>query len=102
MGPAGTTPVRGWLLGNGGLPANFVVVNPQYSGVTDVCACLNSTYNSGVVELIKRFSHGLVFDGNFVWAKSMSLNGFSPRSPELERAKRARRPEIHLEGQRNL
>jgi Carboxypeptidase regulatory-like domain len=77
LGPAGTTPARGWLLGNGGLPANFIVVNPQYSGVTDVCACLNSTYNSGVVEIIKRFSHGLVFDGNFVWAKSMSLNGFS-------------------------
>jgi hypothetical protein len=77
LGPAGTTPARGWLLANGGLPSNFIVVNPQYSGVTDVCACLNSTYNSGVVELIKRFSHGLVFDGNFVWAKSMSLNGFS-------------------------
>ena len=67
--PAGTTPVRGWLLANGGLPSNFVVVNPQYSGVTDVCACLNYTYNSGVVELIKRFSHGLAMNGNFVWAK---------------------------------
>jgi hypothetical protein len=77
LGPAGTTPVRGWLLGNGGLPSNFIVVNPQYSGVTDVCACLNYTYNSGVVELIKRFSHGLALNGNFVWAKSMSLNGFS-------------------------
>ena len=77
LGAAGTTPVRGWLLGNGGLPSNFVVVNPQYSGVTDECACLNYSYNSGVVELIKRYSHGLVFNGNFVWAKSMSLNGFS-------------------------
>jgi hypothetical protein len=77
LGPAGTTPVRGWLLGNGGLPSNFIVVNPQYSGVTDVCACLNYTYNSGVAELIKRFSHGLTVDGNFVWGKTMSLNGFS-------------------------
>jgi hypothetical protein len=77
LGPAGTTPVRGWLLGNGGLPSNFIVVNPQYSGVTDVCACLNYTYNSGVAEIIKRFSHGLALNGNFVWAKSMSLNGFS-------------------------
>jgi hypothetical protein len=77
LGPAGTTPVRGWLLGNGGLPSNFIAVNPQYSGVTDVTASLNYTYNSGVVELIKRFSHGLTFDGNFVWAKTMSLNGFS-------------------------
>jgi hypothetical protein len=87
LGPAGTTPVRGWLLGNAGLPSNFVVVNPQYSGVTDECACLNYSYNSGVVELIKRFSHGLAFNGNFVWAKSMSLNGFSldPRNWNAQR-----------------
>jgi len=77
LGPAGTTPAKGWLLANGGLPANFIVVNPQYSGVTDVTSSLNYNYNSGVAELIKRFSHGLVFDGNFVWAKTMSLNGFS-------------------------
>jgi hypothetical protein len=77
LGPAGTTPAKGWLIANAGLPTNFVVVNPQFSGVTDECSCLNALYNSGVVELIKRFSHGLVFDGNFVWAKSMTLNGLS-------------------------
>jgi hypothetical protein len=87
LGPAGTTPVRGWLIANAGLPANFVVLNPQYSGVSDECACLNASYNSGVVELIKRFSHGLQFDGNVVWAKSMSLNGFSldPRDWNAQR-----------------
>ena len=44
-------------------------------------------YNSGVVEFIKRFSHGLVFDGNFVWAKAMSLNGFglNPRDWNAQR-----------------
>lgn len=75
------------MLANGGLPANDVVVNPQYSGVTDECACLNASYNSGVVEVIKRFSHGLQFDGNFTWAKSMSLNGFSldPRNWNAQR-----------------
>lgn len=76
LGPAGTTPVKGWLLGHAGLPNNFVVVNPQFSGVSDECSCLNASYNSGVVEVIKRFSQGLNFDGNFVWAKSMTLNGF--------------------------
>ena len=75
LAPTGTTPPRGWLLGNAGLPANFIVVNPQYSGVTDQCSCFNYTYNSGVVELNKRFGHGLAFNGNFVWAKIMSLNG---------------------------
>jgi hypothetical protein len=87
LAPAGTTPVRGWLLGNAGLPNNFIVVNPQYSGVTDECACFNYTYNSGVVELNKRFSHGLTFNGNFVWAKIMSLNGTSldPRNWDAQR-----------------
>jgi Carboxypeptidase regulatory-like domain len=88
LGPAGTTPVRGWLLGNAGLPNNFVVVNPQYSGATFTCACLNADYNSGVVELNRRFSHGFSFQGNFVWAKSMSLNGTAedPRNWNLQRA----------------
>jgi len=88
LGPAGTTPVRGWLLGNAGLPANYVVVNPQFSGVTDECSCLNASYNSGVVELIQRVSHGLVFDGNFVWAKGMTLNGFglNPRDWAAQRS----------------
>jgi hypothetical protein len=77
LGPAGAAPAKGWLLANGGLPANFVVVNPQFNGVTDECACLNATYNSAVFEVIKRFSHGLVLNANMTWAKSMSLNGFS-------------------------
>lgn len=78
LGPAGTTPAKGWLLGNAGLPNNFVVVNPQFNGVTDECACLNALYNSGVFEAIKRFAHdGLVLNANLTWAKSMSLNGFS-------------------------
>ncbi len=87
LGAAGTTPAKGWLIGNGGFAPNFVVVNPQFNAVTDECSCLNASYNSGVVELIKRFSHGLVFDGNFVWAKSMSLNGFSldPRNWNAQR-----------------
>jgi len=77
LGPAGTTPAKGWLLGNAGLPNNFVVVNPQFNGVTDECACLNALYNSGIFEAIKRFAHdGLVLDANLTWAKGMTLNGF--------------------------
>jgi Carboxypeptidase regulatory-like domain len=87
LAPAGTTPARGWLIANAGLPANFVVVNPQYNGVTAECSCLNASYNSGIVELIKRFSHGLVFNGNVVWAKNMTLNGFglNPRNWDAQR-----------------
>jgi len=87
LGPAGTTPAKGWLIANGGFSPNFVVVNPQFSGVTDECSCLNALYNSGVVEVIKRFSHGLVFNANVTWAKSMSLNGFGldPRDWSAQR-----------------
>lgn len=87
LGPAGTTPAKGWLIGNGGFNPNFIVVNPQFSGVTDECSCLNASYNSGVFELIKRFSGGLVADGNFVWAKNMTLDGFAlnPRDWSAQR-----------------
>lgn len=79
--------VRGGLIANAGLPANFVVANPQYSGASFTCACLNADYNSGVVELRKRFAQGFTFQGNFVWAKSMTLNGttINPRNWSLQR-----------------
>ena len=74
------TAVRGGLITNAGLPANFVVVNPQYSGVTFTCACANADYNSGVFELNQRLSTGLAFQTNFTWAKVMQLNGQSDGS----------------------
>jgi hypothetical protein len=87
LGPSGTTPAKGWLIANGGFQPNFVVVNPQFSGVSDECSCLNQLYNSGIVEVIKRFSHGLVMDANFTWAKAMTLNGTSldPRDWNAQR-----------------
>jgi hypothetical protein len=71
------TATRGGVLTNAGLPANFVSVNPQYSRASFTCACLNAFYNSGDFEIRKRFSHGLTFQSNFVWAKNMQLNGTS-------------------------
>ena len=87
LGKAGTTPAKGWLIGNGGFAPNFVVANPQFSGVSDECSCLNALYNSGIVEVNKRFSHGLVLNSNFTWAKSMTLNGFGldPRDWNAQR-----------------
>src|SRR5262249_11121170 len=72
--PAATA-TRGGVLTSAGLPANFVVVNPQYNRVSFTCACLNSFYNSGEFEIQKRLSKGLAFQSNFVWAKNMQLNG---------------------------
>src|SRR5262245_55867046 len=74
--PAATA-TRGGVLANAGLPANFVVVNPQYNRVSFTCACLNTFYNSGDFEVQKRFSKGLALQSSFVWAKNMQLNGTS-------------------------
>jgi hypothetical protein len=74
--PAATA-TRGGVLTNAGLPANFVVVNPQYNRVSFTCACLNTFYNSGDFEVQKRFSKGLALQSSFVWAKNMQLNGTS-------------------------
>ena len=71
------TAVRGGVLTNAGLPANFVTVNPQYNRASFTCACLNTFYNSGDFEVQKRLSHGITFQSNFVWAKNMQLNGTS-------------------------
>ncbi len=80
--PAATA-TRGGVLVNAGLPSNFVVVNPQYNRASFTCACLNSFYNSGALEVQKRFSKGLSFQSNFVWAKNMQLNGTSRNARNL-------------------
>jgi len=85
--PAATA-VRGGVLTNANLPANFISVNPQYSRASFTCACLNALYNSGVIEIQKRFSQGWTFQTNLVWAKNMQLNGTSrnPRDWSTDRA----------------
>jgi hypothetical protein len=80
--PAATA-VRGGVLANAGLPANFVSVNPQYSRASFTCACLNAFYNSGDFEIQKRLSHGITLQSNFVWAKNMQLNGTSRNARNL-------------------
>jgi hypothetical protein len=69
------TGTHGGLLTNGGLPQNFVVVNPQYASVNVVCSCANSSYDSGVVELRRQFSSGFAFQTNLTWAKTLLQGG---------------------------
>ena len=94
--------VRGGLITNAGLPANFVVVNPQYSGVTFTCACQNADYDSGVFELNQRLSTGLALQTNFTWAKVMQLNGQSDGSSSYRDPKPGiwikRRPDRSIAG----
>jgi hypothetical protein len=81
------TAVRGGVLTNAGLPANFISVNPQYANVNFRCACLNASYHSGAIDIQKRFGRGLAFQTNFTWAKSIQLNGTArnPRDWSVDR-----------------
>ena len=85
------------------LPANFVSVNPQYNRASFTCACLNTFYNSGDFEIQKRFSQGITFQTNFVWAKNMQLNGTSgtsrnPRNLNLDRTEGGQRYTLKASG----
>jgi hypothetical protein len=100
--PAATA-TRGGVLTNAGLPANFVSVNPQYNRASFTCACLNTFYNSGDFEIQKRFSQGITFQTNFVWAKNMQLNGTSgtsrnPRNLNLDRTEGGQRYTLKASG----
>jgi hypothetical protein len=66
------TGIRGGLIKNGGLPANFVVANPQFGTVDYISNFANSTYNSLQIAVNKRFAHGLQFQVNYVRSKTLS------------------------------
>jgi hypothetical protein len=73
----------GALLAKAGLPANFFVVNPQFAPfplgssadafggayITDNSG--HSTYDSLQVQVNHRFSHGLTFQGSYVFSKAL-------------------------------
>jgi hypothetical protein len=65
------TGVRGGLLKNAGLPANFVVANPQFGSAYLIGNFSNSTYNSMQVEINKRFASGFQAQGSYVRSKAL-------------------------------
>jgi hypothetical protein len=65
------TGIRGGLLLNGGLPANFVVANPQVGTAALVGNFGNSTYQSGQIEVNKRFQGGLQVQASYVRSKTL-------------------------------
>jgi hypothetical protein len=65
------TGTRGGLLLNGGLPANFVDVNPQLGTADLVGNFGNSTYNSLQLEVNKRFSQGFQLQASYVRSKTL-------------------------------
>jgi carboxypeptidase family protein/TonB-dependent receptor-like protein len=62
---------RGGLLRNGGFPENSVVGNPQFLSANLVANLSNSTYHSMQLEWNKRLSHGLIFDSNYTFSKTI-------------------------------
>ncbi|MBI3207722.1 MAG: carboxypeptidase regulatory-like domain-containing protein [Candidatus Solibacter usitatus] len=61
----------GQLLRRAGLPENFVVANPQYGSTYYISNFGNSNYHSLQVEVLKRFSRGWMFQGNYTWSKAL-------------------------------
>jgi hypothetical protein len=65
------TGIRGGLLLNGKLPANFVVANPQYGTAALLGNFDNSTYNSVQIEANKRFQDGFQVQASYVRSKTL-------------------------------
>ncbi len=65
------TGIRGGLLLNGHLPANFVVANPQLGTADLVGNYGNSTYNSLQTEVNKHFQGGFQIQGSYVRSKTL-------------------------------
>jgi hypothetical protein len=60
-------------LTSAGFPANYFIANPQSTGGSFVVANgASSTYNAFIVDLRHRPSHGLSFDVNYSFAKSLT------------------------------
>ncbi len=84
----------GGLLKNAGLPANFIVVNPQFLNAYLTGNFGNSTYNSFQAQLMKRFSNGLSIQTSFV--QSHALGDSAGDSPYFQYNYRTLRNE-HLD-----
>jgi hypothetical protein len=69
----------GGLLSKGGLPANFVVANPQFASTYLTGNFANSTYNSLQVVADRRISKGFTIQASYVFSKVLGEDeGDSP------------------------
>ena len=65
-----------------GLPANFLVTNPNYLGGADIIGNGGYTkYNSLQLELRKRLSAGFQFNASYVYGKAYTSARYSLRTP---------------------
>jgi hypothetical protein len=63
--------VVGGMLSHAGLPANFIVANPQFLSTYLTGNFGSSTYHSLQAQVSKRFSRGLSIQGSYVWSKAL-------------------------------
>ncbi len=77
---AGLTGVRGSFLTQAGLPQNFIVASPQFAAARLLGNYANSTYNSLQVEVTRRFANGFVYQGSYVWSKTLGEEDGSSQS----------------------
>jgi hypothetical protein len=68
-----------------GLPANFLVTNPNYLGGADIVGNGGYTkYNALQLELRKRLSAGFQFNTSYVFGKAYSSARYSLRTPRVK------------------
>ena len=68
-----------------GLPVNFFRANPDLLGGANVTGNGGYTrYNSVQIDVTKRFSHGLQFQGGYVYGVALASNRYSFRTPYRE------------------
>jgi hypothetical protein len=76
-----TTTGNGGILRNGGLPENFIVVNPQFGSVTLQGNNSQSTYHSFQTLLTRRMTNGLYSQFSYTFSKALGDNGLrDPRN----------------------
>ena len=90
--PAIPTGVSGAVLRLNGFPENFVVNNPQFTGVQFNTNAGSSTYHSMQAQMTYRPTSGLSYQATYVWSRGISnaLSGWSnPTDRSLDRTLQA-------------
>jgi len=80
------TAANGGILRNGGLPENFIVVNPQFGSVSLEGNNSSSTYHSFQAVLTRRMTKGLYTQFSYTFSKALGDNGVrDPRNRQLSK-----------------
>jgi hypothetical protein len=73
--PAGQVVSGGTLRSSGLFPANFFVVNPQFSTITYRNNEDSSNYHSLQTQVTLRPTHGFDYQATYTWSRSLGVNG---------------------------